>query len=160
MIGPGRRACNPNIAWVRGNGFQLPFAKGFDFVFSFRFVRHFRYRDRARLYREIVRVLKSGGWFMMDAVNARVSEPLRRARPEEYPIFDELYEPQQLLDELASAGLEPVSLVPVQKWYTWQYRSQTLLGPRSAWLNRFVIRGLEMLPRADGLEWIVTCRRP
>ena len=30
---------------------------------------------------------------------------------------------------------------------------------QAGWLNRLVIRGLERLPRRDGLEWVVTCRR-
>ena len=95
----------------------------------------------------------------MDAVNERVSKPLRNARPTEYPIYDKLYGPDDLCKELTCAGLNPVDIVAVQKCYRWQYRSQVLLGPRANWANRLVIRALERLPRADGLEWIVTCRR-
>ena len=77
------------------------------------------------------------------------------------PIFfgAALHRPERLRVELAGAGLEPLALQPVQKFYRWQYRSQVLLGPRSNWLNRRLIRGLESLPRREGLEWVVTCRR-
>jgi hypothetical protein len=95
----------------------------------------------------------------MDAVNERVSRPIREARPEEYTIHDELYTPETLRSELSQAGFELVSLQPVQKCFRWQHRSQVYLGPRAGWLNRTIINGLERLPRAEGLEWVVTCRR-
>ncbi|HTK74235.1 MAG TPA: class I SAM-dependent methyltransferase [Gemmataceae bacterium] len=160
MIAEGRAACGDHVQWVRGNAFDLPFAAGeFDFAYSFRFVRHFHLADRRRLYDGIRRVLKPGGHFVMDAVNERVSGPLRRRDPAEYPIYDELYTPDRLRAELADAGFDVVRLEPVQKCFGWQQRSQILLGPRANWLNRLVIRGLERLPFRDGLEWIVTCRR-
>lgn len=159
MIEQGRAACDAGPCWVRADGFRLPFRPGFDLVYSFRFVRHFHEPDRERLYAEIHRLLVPGGVFVMDAVNARVSAPLRRANPEEYPIYDKCHDLAELHDELSAAGLEPVQIEPVQKFYRLQYRSQVLLGPRANWANRLVVRGLERLPRRDGLEWIVTCRR-
>jgi ubiquinone/menaquinone biosynthesis C-methylase UbiE len=159
MIAQGQAACGDRAVWVRGNAFQLPFDPRFDLVYSFRFVRHFHRADRDRLYSEIRRVLRPGGYFLMDAVNARVSRPLREANPEQYPVYDKLHDGQELREELAGAGLEPVALEPVHKFYAWQYRSQVLLGPRADWLNRLLIRALESLPAGDGLEWIVTCRR-
>lgn len=159
MIVHGRPACGERALWVRGNGFQLPFGQYFDLVYSFRFVRHFHRADRERLYSEIRRVLRPGGYVVLDAVNERVSKPLREAHPDEYAVYDKLYRLPDLCDELKQAGLAPLQLQPVQKWYTWQYRSQVFLGPRASWLNRWVVRGLEALPRREGLEWIVTCRR-
>jgi SAM-dependent methyltransferase len=159
MITLGRTACRADIGWVRGDGFRLPFAQAYDFVYSFRFVRHFRRPDREQLYAGLRQALKPGGYFVMDAVNEKVSKPLRDAHPEEYPIYDKLYRPDELRKELSGAGLEPVELLPVHKLFRWQYRSQILLGPRADWINRLVIRALERLPKAQGLEWIVTCRR-
>jgi len=159
MIEQGRSACDGKATWVRGDGFQLPFGQVFDVVYSFRFVRHFHRKDRECLYSEIKRVLRPGGYFLMDAVNERFSKPLRIAHPEEYPVYDKLYRPNELRKELSGAGLESVALLPVQKYFGWQYRSQTFLGPRARWANRMVIWALERLPRTDGLEWVVTCRR-
>jgi SAM-dependent methyltransferase len=158
MIGQGRPASWGSVSWVRGSGFGLPFARCFDLVFSFRFLRHFRRADRARLYAEVRRVLVPGGHFVFDAVNERVSRPLREASPGDFPIYDKLYRPDELREELAGAGLEVVTLEPVQKSFVLQARSQVLLGPRSDVVNRLVIRGLEHLPRREGLEWVVTCR--
>jgi ubiquinone/menaquinone biosynthesis C-methylase UbiE len=159
MIDHGRSVCNEQATWVRGDGFQLPFRQVFDLAYSFRFVRHFHRKDRERLYSEIKRVLRPGGYFLMDAVNERFSKPLRIAHPEEYPVYDKLYRPDELRKELNMAGLETMGLLPVQKYFSWQCRSQTFLGPRSRWANRMVIWALERLPRSEGLEWLVTCRR-
>ncbi len=160
MIEEGRRRCGPvSAAWLRGDGFRLPLAEAFGLAYSFRFVRHFRDDDRRRLYAEVRRALRPGGWFVFDAVNERASLPLRRECPEEYPVYDKLYRADELRAELAAAGFETVTLEPVQKWWRWQSLSQVLLGPRSGRLNRLVIRALEKLPRNQGLEWVVTCRR-
>jgi SAM-dependent methyltransferase len=159
MIAQGRAACRGQALWAQGNAFRLPFGADFDLVYSFRFVRHFHRPDRERLYAEVRRVLRPGGYFLMDAVNARVARPLRQAHPEQYPIYDKLHDRRELCDELARAGLPPVALAPVHKFYAWQYRSQVLLGPRAGWLNRLFLRAVECLPARDGLEWVVTCRR-
>jgi SAM-dependent methyltransferase len=140
MIEQGCSACGSMPRWVRGDGFQLPFSNVFDLVYSFRFVRHFHSKDRDRLYAEIKRVLRPGGYFLMDAVNDRFSKPLRIAHPEEYPAYDKLYRPEELREELNKAGLEPVELFPVQKYFRWQYRSQTFLGPRSRWADCLGLR--------------------
>jgi SAM-dependent methyltransferase len=160
MIEEGKRNCRNDVRWVRGNAFELPFSEQFDYVFSFRFVRHFHRDDRARLYEQIRGVLRPGGMFTLDAVNAVVSRPLREANPEAYPVYDKLYEGEwELRTELRKEGLEVVELKPVQRWYSAQYRAQVVLGPRSRLLCRAAIRTLERLRRGPALEWIVTCRR-
>lgn len=158
MIDQGRAACGPNVEWHQGNAFELPFDQEFDFVYSFRFIRHFKADDRQRLYGEVKKVLRPDGYFLFDAVNEKLSRPLREAHPEIYPIYDKLYHAQDLIDELRAQGFGSIELVPVQKWYQAQYQSEVLIGPRARWLNRFIIRSLESLPRSAGLEWIVTCR--
>lgn len=160
MIREGRDACDPKAGeWVRGNGFQLPFEQTFDLAYTFRFIRHFRGADRVRLYQEFCRVLRPGGWLVFDAVNERISRPLREAHPQEYPVYDKLYSEDELRAELSKAGFESIELTPVQKCFELQSTSQRLIGPQINWLNRIIVRTLERLSRRDGLEWIVTCRR-
>lgn len=160
MIAEGRRACQNGARFVQGNAFELPFEHEFDLIYSFRFIRHFHREDRFRLYEQVKKALKPGGWLIMDAVNRRLSEPLRVADPAAYPIYDKLYDENELKREMAECGLETTKLETVQKRYDLQFKSQVLLGPRVNWLNRMVIRGLERLPSRDGLEWIITCRLP
>ena len=160
MIAEGRAACDPAVRWVQGNAFELPFGDEFDFLYSFRFVRHFHRDDRDRLYAQFRQVLRPGGWLVLDAVNGVVSEPLRKASPESYPIYDKLYRSQaELREELESAGFEVARIEPVQRWFSLQSRVQVLVGPRSERLCRWIVRGLESLRRGPALEWIVTCRR-
>jgi SAM-dependent methyltransferase len=159
MIQHGRLSCNRDVVWIRGDGFQLPFGQAFDVVYTFRFLRHFHDEERKALYAAISRVLKPGGYFIMDAVNEKVSAPLREIHPGDYPVFDKLYQPDELRRELIAGGFEPLELLPVHKFFRCQHLSQVLLGPRANWANRLLIRSLERLPNTDGLEWVVTCRR-
>jgi ubiquinone/menaquinone biosynthesis C-methylase UbiE len=161
MIAEGRRCCREEVRWVQGNAFELPLENEFDFVYSFRFVRHFHREDRNRLYAQIRKVLRPGGLLVLDAVNESVSRPLREANPEAYPIYDKLYAGEaELRSELEAAGFEVMDVVPVQRWFNLQYRAQVLLGPRSRWMCRAAIRLLERAPvkKNRNLEWIVTCR--
>jgi ubiquinone/menaquinone biosynthesis C-methylase UbiE len=160
MIAQGRMACHSSTNWVRGNAFELPFERTFDLVYSFRFIRHFRAKDRRRLYAQISKVLRPGAWLILDAVNGRVSRPMREANPAAYPIYDKLYRDEmELHDELGEAGFDVVNLTPVQRCYAAQYKAQVLLGPRSRRLCRLAIRTLERFSRSEPLEWIVTCHR-
>ena len=161
MLAQARQRCGQGISWVQGNGFELPFDEcQFDFAYSFRFIRHFHRGDRDRLYTELFRVLRPGGMLVLDAVNARVSGPLREANPENYPIYDKLYRDEaELRDELSAAGFEAVRVDPVQRWFWLQYQAQVLLGPRSRRMSRWIIRAAERLRRGPSLEWVVTARR-
>ena len=161
MINEGRRWCGDHVQWVRGDAFDLPFEQdAFDFAYSFRFVRHFQRADRDRLYAQIARVIQPDGLFVMDAVNAVVSRPLRDANPECFPVYDVLYADEgELRNELACAGFEVIHIEPVHTCFPIQYQIQVLVGPRSRWLCRRMIRLLERLRRGPALEWIVTCRR-
>ncbi|MCA9132161.1 MAG: methyltransferase domain-containing protein [Planctomycetales bacterium] len=161
MISAGRSCCDQRVQWVQGNAFELPFAANeFDFAYSFRFVRHFRYPDRRRLYAELHRVLSPGAFLVLDAVNQAVSGPLRAAQPQDYPIYDKLYrDPTELRRELSDAGFAIVRLDPVQRWFRWQFQAQIWLGPRSRRCCRLAVRLLEHLRRGPSLEWIVTARK-
>lgn len=160
MIDEGRGACRNGAEWVQGNAFELPFDDEFDLVYTFRFIRHFRRPDRNRLYEQIRRVLRPGGLLVVDAVNERVSAPLRRAAPDDYPIYDKLYgDEDELATEMREAGFAVERIEPVQRWFSLQSQAQILLGPRSTWLCRRAIRLLEQCRRGPALEWIATCRR-
>ncbi len=160
MIQEGRRWCTSSARWLRGNAFQLPLTQEFDFVYSLRFIRHFKRDDRQRLYEQIRGVLRPGGWMVVDAVNGRVSGPLRDANPEQYPIYDKLYRDQEeLRHELTASGFKVFEVLPVQRWFSAQFRVQVVLGPRSRTFCRWAIQALERLSHKEPLEWIVTCRR-
>jgi len=162
MLAQARRRLDASgLAWrcVNGDAFSLPFGSEFDLVYSFRLVRHFERGERVRLYREIGRVLRPGGLFIFDAVNAEVSAPLRgSAAAGEYEHYDALLTPAELDAELSDAGLRVRSLEGVQRRYRALSRAQILIAPRSRPLAR---AAMEIIDRLGGppLEWIVTCVR-
>src|SRR5919198_1318620 len=51
-----------------------------DLLYAFRFIRHFKRYDRARLYRGIHASLKPNGFFMLDVVNRIVRQKLDAAQ--------------------------------------------------------------------------------
>jgi ubiquinone/menaquinone biosynthesis C-methylase UbiE len=160
MIEEGRRACRDDVRWIAGNAFELDVELQFDFIYTFRFIRHFDDGDRHRLYERIAAALRPGGVFLMDAVNERVSLPLREACPTQYPIYDKLYrDVDEIRNELAPHGLMLESTSPVLNRFTAQAWVQNLVGPRCDWLCRSLIAALERISSNSPLEWIVQCRR-
>lgn len=152
-----QRSCGDQVQWVQGNAFE---DGEFDFAYTFRFGRHFHKEDRDRLYSEFLRVLKPGGWLVLDAVNENISAPLRAPNPDGYPIYDKLYRDESALrDELMKAGFEAAKIDPVQRWFSLQYKAQVLLGTRSQRLGHEIIQLLERLRGGPFLEWIVTAKK-
>ena len=103
-------------------------------------------------------MLRPGGCFIFDAVNERVSAPLRAAASgSEYQHHDALLRPDELIREVRDAALEVVSLEGVQHSYPVLARVQVLVAPRSRPLARAM---MEVVDRLGGepLEWVVTCR--
>ena len=152
-------AVNHRASLVEGDAFQLPFPAMFDLVYTFRLIRHFDDPDRARLYRQIARVLKPGGYLVFDAVNERVSRPMReRARPGDHQHFDALLKPEDVIRELSDEGFAVERLIGVQHRYPLLQQIQILVGPRSSVLAR---GAMEVVDRLGGepLEWVVVCRR-
>lgn len=144
--------------FVQADAFHLPLRGPFDLVYSFRLIRHFGDADRRRLYRELHRVIGPGGRLVFDAVNERVSAPLRERSPGEYRHYDALLTADGVRGELRACGFEVDALEGVQHRIEILGRLQTVVAPRS----RHVARGLmELIDRTGGepLEWIVTCRR-
>ena len=80
-------------------------------------------------------------------------------RPDLFPVYDKMYERSEFFEELTGAGLRALSAQAVPKFKRYQYLSQVLVGPRVNWLNRLVINALERLPRRDGEESVIECRR-
>lgn len=147
--------------WIQGDAFHLPLGTAtLDLVYCFRFIRHLETPERKICYEEIRRVLRRGGGFVFDAVNERVSGPLRaKARPGEYTIYDALFCPDDLRAELAAAGFTVAALQGMQFHLALLRRIQVLLAPRSRRLARLAMEVVERIGGGEPLEWVVTCRR-
>jgi len=147
------------VSLVRADAFKLPLKATRDLVYTFRLIRHFERDDRVRLYKQIATVLRPGGWLVFDAVNERVSAPMRaRAKPGEHVHFDALLRPESIAEELRESGFTLTSLIGVQRRFSALMTCQIYLAPRSAALAR---GAMEIIDRSGGepLEWVVVCRR-
>lgn len=156
-----RLAAARHTGWrlVQGDAFKLPFSPPFDFVYSFRLIRHFEDDDRLRLYDEVARILRPGGVFVFDAVNEVVSRPLREQKGGGGDHYDALLTPERIASELSAAGLTLRRLHGVQHRYPLLYRLQVLVAPRSRWLASVAMEVVDRVPGGQPLEWVVTCER-
>lgn len=144
-----------------GNGYQLPFAsESFDLVYSLRFIRRFDRSRRVLLYKEITRVLKPGGIFIMDAQNRVVALPHRIARGlEKYPVYDELFLRHELISELEQNGFRVNDVEGMMRRFTLQFRLNRLRHLGLSGVARLLIRALEYTHDRNPSTWMVLCTR-
>ncbi|HWO40960.1 MAG TPA: methyltransferase domain-containing protein [Candidatus Eisenbacteria bacterium] len=158
-----RRTRARGKAWqlVQGDGYQLPFGAGtFDLVYSLRFVRRFERPERNRLYGEIQRVLRTDGLFVMDAQNRAVALPHRISRGlEKYPVYDELFERAELIQELRDNGFAVIQLEGIMRRFDLQSRLNRLRRFGLSGPARVLIRMLEWAGDENPSTWMVLCRK-
>ncbi|RMH04074.1 MAG: class I SAM-dependent methyltransferase [Nitrospirae bacterium] len=160
------QACGLADCWEirHGNAFHLEEQRlQCDFLYTFRFIRHFFAEDRARLYRSLRMCLRPHGLLMFDVVNKTVRERLdakQDSRPNgQLNVYDVTYLPEEFCREIQQHGFLLRSLCPVlrhfglQSWIS--YRLDHRLG---IWADRLV-RLLERLPSSQPLEWIALCQK-
>lgn len=150
-----------NISLLHGDGFELPFKESFDLVVSMRFIRHFKYEQRQKIYQAVKNSLKPGGVFVFDAVNFVVSQPVREIDGgENSDIYDKLYKWWELELEIKENGLK---LIDSQGIY-YQYLKARYLdrGFKKFKLNALGYGFLSWLERQENgepLEWMVACQK-
>ena len=134
-----------------------------DFLYSFRFIRHFDTPERARLYRAIQGVLHTDGLAMFDVVNRDVRQMLDAKSPEkpagELDVFDATYSPEAFSQEMQAHGFSVVALTPVIRHFALQSWISAVLrarGPRAAHL---AVNLLERVPSRAPLEWIALVKK-
>lgn len=148
-------------SFLRSDAFVLPVRDAtFDAVYTLRFIRHFQLDDRRRLYREIQRVLRPRGTFIVDALNRDVSYPARLQRGlDHYQIYDMLYRPGEVEAELEAAGFRVLAVEGILKHFPLQRRLNRLRF-RLGGLARLLIDSLERLPGNRPSTWMVLCEKP
>ncbi|MBX3026844.1 class I SAM-dependent methyltransferase [bacterium] len=131
---------------VRGDAFALPVPDAsVDLAFAIRFVRRFAPEVRRRLYAEIRRTLTPNGALIVDAQNRAVSLPHRQRKGlDSYPVFDALYDRDELVGEIEGAGFRVRRLEGMVRHFAVQSR-----------LNRLRHRGLA--PVASGMIGLIEC---
>ena len=171
------RVHDPRWRFLLADALCLGFkANAFDAVVSFRLIRHFERADRERSCSEVVRVLRPGGLFIVDSLNAdrgllgaladRATWGLARLRGFRTRVHDALLTRVQLVEEITAAGLELEAIVAVNTRYalTWLYTLIGHLPGTRAWARAALQRALEWdRERADAAKpfaWVVVARKP
>jgi cyclopropane fatty-acyl-phospholipid synthase-like methyltransferase len=147
----------------RGDAFELDRLQcQFDFVYTFRFIRHFQQSDRTRLYHSIATCLPQQGLCMFDVVNRTVREKLDAQQPSKPPgeldVYDETYSPETFRQEMQAHGFEVLRLVPVMTHFTLQSSISYRLDRHLPMISDLLVRMLEKIPSTQPLEWIALCR--
>jgi len=148
---------------VHGNAFEVKDCTGpFDFIYTFRFIRHFDADHRARLYAAIHSKLKPQGVLMFDVVNFAYNmqeQPSADAKPDALPVFDAGYTREQFRDEMNAAGFEVLDMYPVIRHFRLQSWISSKLYDVAPGFSRWIVRIIEAIPSKSPLEWIAVCRK-
>ncbi len=168
------QAHNPGTSILDGVITRLPFPdQTFDLILAIEVLRYLHRADVAQAYREMVRVLKPGGYLFFTMVNRyaangfyiynEVRKALSRLRGTEEPIHCEFVTPRRIRMDLMRLGMKDIVFygkvfVPIRLAYkihaTLGRRVARLLEPIDDWLSRRVW----LTPMAGQL--IVVARRP
>ena len=148
---------------VHGNAFEPKDCPGpFDFIYTFRFIRHFDEDDRKRLYAAIHARLKPGGILMFDVVNSIYNLQGRLSSAAKYSdalaVFDVGYNVKEFHAEMNTAGFEVLSMCPVVRHYRLQSLISSKLYDLAPEFSRRIVQIIEALPSRSPLEWIAVCR--
>jgi 2-polyprenyl-3-methyl-5-hydroxy-6-metoxy-1,4-benzoquinol methylase len=147
-----------------GDAFELDRLQcQFDFVYAFRFIRHFQQSDRVRLYHGIAACLSRQGLLMLDVVNRTVKQKLDAKQPSrphgELDVYDETYSPETFRQEMQTHGFEVLRLVPVMTHFAPQSSISYRLDHRFPTVSDLLVCMLEKVPSTQPLEWVALCRK-
>ncbi len=86
----------------------------FDVITVFRYLRHFEYGTRKKLFAILRRALSPNGMLLFDVPNRRFELPHRaKTGWDQYPLYDIFWTKESIAEELAANGLKLKALVPV-----------------------------------------------
>lgn len=152
---------------IYGNAFDLCDIKilpeTFEFIYTFRFIRHFKSQDRIRLYRLLRKKLCRNGMVMFDVVNRVIRQKIDgRAGPPSgnaLPVYDVTYTKNEFEKEMQENGFEVISMFPVLRHFPIQYWISIKLFDIIPLFHEKMIHGLEHFPYSNPLEWIALSQK-
>lgn len=144
---------------VGGDAFSLPFWEdAFDFVMCFKLIRHFARDNRLALLAEIRRVLRPGGYLLLDVANEPTTRWLHaKLGVTEQWIDDYWFTAGAFKAEMRDAGFRVATMYPVHPASRLQYYTWTRLWRRLPLAAQVVSRALEVVTRREPLEWMALC---
>jgi ubiquinone/menaquinone biosynthesis C-methylase UbiE len=148
----------------QGNAFELKqLHRQFNLVFTFRFIRHFRLDERARLYGAIEACLHPEGLLMFDVVNKTMRAAVDARQPRkadaELDVYDETYESEAFRSEMEEYGFKVLDMTPVINHFLLQSWISQRFGQRLMSVSSALIRCIERVRSYRPLEWIALCQK-
>ncbi|MCH7614312.1 MAG: class I SAM-dependent methyltransferase [Nitrospinae bacterium] len=156
-LGPLWEVCHGNAFHLEDQRLQC------DFLYTFRFIRHFMAEDRTRLYKNFHLSLKPGGLLMFDVVNKEVRQKIDARKNSEsngeLDVYDVTYSVEEFSQEMADHGFTVLFLKPVIRQFELQsWISYTFDRRIGKWAD-CLVRLLEKIPSPNPLEWIALSRK-
>lgn len=133
----------------------------FDFIFGFRFIRHFNSSKRKELYSNIKKLLSKDGTLVFDVVNAKKGKWVKLAGGKKRQItYDKLYRRDDFLTEVEENGFKVISMYPVVNHFFTQYGASELTSKLMPKLGYKIVNRLETFGRRKNpWEWVVVCKK-
>jgi len=150
---------------IKADAFSSGLRENFtQMVITMRFIRHFKLKDREKLYAEIKRLLKPGGLLIFDVPNYTIESILRKGKSEkEYPIYDKLWKKDEFIAEMEKNGFDVLEMEGNLKIYPVQAIISKINKVGLSNLAEKIIYAIDRwrLSRLVdlSLEWLVLCRK-
>jgi len=147
--------------FVKGDAFNLKFNSQFDLVFSFRFITHFKEKERLKLYSQIRKALKKDGYLVFEAYNEKKVRIVRSfVGKKKYPVYDKLYSEPELIGELTKNGFKVIKVSPViSHFWTQMFISKFLSFFKLNKLSKDIISKIERIKSKNPYEWVILCQK-
>lgn len=130
----------------------------FQVITCFRFIRHFNYIERTKIYSEIKSLMEKDSYLIFDAVNKKKWQQIRKistflGKRDIVKVYDKFYTRKELIEELNNNGLKVIKLAPILNNYLIQYLF-SFLGSFGYELICF----FEKFKSKNPWEWVVICK--
>lgn len=165
MLEIARRRVHHNSHWhfIQGNAFGPGLKQCFQLIYSFRFIRHFKFSDRIKIYKTFNELLEDRGIIIFDAVHYEKVAIIRNLenRGQKEIIYDKIYQNiKELEDELYNEGYEIIELQGLLHHFYFQAAISRIANKLK--LDKIgikLIKSFERYPLGNPLEWIVVCQK-
>ena len=129
----------PNLQLITKDFFDLNYTDSFNVITTFRYIRHFEYVDRKKIYQKVCDLLKKDGVFIFDVPNIAAESLLRKHIGwNQFNIYDIFWTEEAITQELNENGFEVAKMIAI---------GQGLLDD---------VSGLE---KSESLSWVVAAKK-
>ena len=150
---------------IRADAFDTGLKDNFTpMIYTFRFIRHFRYKDRKKLYSEMRRLLTDKGCLIFDVPNYGIEKIMRKGKTEkDYPIYDTLWRKKEFIKEMKDNGFVVLEMWSNLKLYYMQAAISRLNRLNLGRVGEMIIYYIDRIGFDrifdNPKEWLVLCQK-